>query len=316
MKFQRIGIGPVFAWMAIFSMLLLAAAPAFAVDEDIPPPADSDIPAPRSSTPPSKTPNASPLNEDESIPAPRLGDESLPEPSVDRGQEKAINQVNRPPEDDEIFLPTPNVNDNVYYAPVGTPAPRVSSEDLDWRMLSTNRPMFSLYTGLGFKSYPDPYVKQSRTSGYFVGASVRVLELAQTVFLHAFYSFSAYDVGDVGSVSNVGDNTQHMGGLLELGVGRRFSLFGTLLRRQTQIRAATLDPRLQGTENMADANNVGEEPAWYLGAGFQWDFYVIPHGSIGLHVQVEQDLYSVTLAFAMEPGVPKKLSLNYRDMEP
>ena len=52
MKFQWIGTGQVFARMAIFSLLLLAGAHnAYAVDEDIPPPADSDIPAPRSSVP-------------------------------------------------------------------------------------------------------------------------------------------------------------------------------------------------------------------------------------------------------------------------
>src|SRR5262245_11024103 len=120
MKFQRIGTLYPVARIAIFSMLLLTAslpAPrAYAVDEDIPPPADAELPAPKSSVGPAKTATESPLSEDENIPAPSLGDEALPEPSVDRGQEKARNQVNKPPADDEIFLPTPNVNDNVYYA--------------------------------------------------------------------------------------------------------------------------------------------------------------------------------------------------------
>ena len=83
MKFQRIGTGSPFgslARMAAFSLLLLAAAPsAKAVDEDIPPPADAELPAPRTTVPSVKTPNDSVLNEDESIPAPSLGEESLPE---------------------------------------------------------------------------------------------------------------------------------------------------------------------------------------------------------------------------------------------
>ncbi|MGZ3703916.1 MAG: hypothetical protein ACXVB8_12455 [Bdellovibrionota bacterium] len=297
-------------------MLLLVGAGAYAMDEDIPPPADSEIPAPQSSVGATKTPNDSAaLNEDESIPAPSLGDESLPEPSVDRGQEKAKNQVNKTPEDDEIFLPTPNVNDNVYYAPVGTPAPRVSSDDLDWRMLNTNRPAFSLYLGLGFKSYPNNFVKQNFTTGYFAGVSLRVLNLAQTLFLHAYYSFSAYDVGDVGSIANVVDNTQHMGGMLELALGRHFSLFGTLLRRQALIHSTTTNPQLTGLVNQADVADVGEPPSWYLGAAAQWDLYVVPHGSIGLHFQIERDLYALTVAFAVEPAPRKKLSLNYGDME-
>jgi hypothetical protein len=317
MKFQRIGTGQVFARMAILSLLLLAGGhTAFAGDEDIPPPADSDIPAPRTSLPETKTPNDSAvLNEDESIPAPSLGDDALPEPSVDRGQEKARNQVNKAPEDDEIFLPTPNVNDNVYYAPVGSPAPRVTADDLDWRVMNTNRPAFQLYLGAGMKSYVNPSVKQTFTNGYFVGASYRVIHIAQTLFLHAYYSFSYYDVGDVGSVPGVTDQTQQMGGILELAVGRRFSLFATLLRRQASVKAAPVNKQLAATRDLADINDVGEQPNWNLGAGLQWDFYVVPHGSLGVHVQVERNLYSLTLAMAVEPAPRKKLSLNYGDME-
>ena len=158
MKFQWIGSGLYFARCATFSLLLLGGSPAWAVDEDMPPPSEPELSAPKSSTGSKKTPNDSVLNEDESIPAPSIGDEALPEPSVDRGQEKAKNQVNKAPEEDEIFLPTPNVNDNVYYAPVGTPAPRVTAEDLDWRTMGMNRPMFSLYAGFDFKGYPNDLV--------------------------------------------------------------------------------------------------------------------------------------------------------------
>jgi hypothetical protein len=325
MKFQWIGTGQVFARMAILSLLLLAGAnAAFAGDEDMPPPADSDIPAPRTSLPVTKTPNDSAvLNEDESIPAPSLGDDALPEPSVDRGQEKARNQVNKAPEDDEIFLPTPNVNDNVYYAPVGSPAPRVTADDLDWRVMNTNRPAFSLYAGAALKSYSNTPVKASFTNGYSVAASYRVLHLGQTLFLHAYYAFSYFDVGDVGSVSNVTDQTQQLGGILELAVGRRFSLFGTLLRRQANIKAAPPKknfnalgfPLASNAQDLSDINGVGEQPNWNLGAGFQWDFYVVPHGSIGVHVQVERSLYTLTLAMAIEPAPRKKLSLNYNDID-
>lgn len=303
--------------MAILSLLLLAGAPAaYAADEELPPPAESEVPAPRSSLPATKTPGDNAvLNEDESIPAPSLGDDALPEPSVDRSQEKAHNQVNKAPEDDEIFLPTPNVNDNVYYAPVGTAAPRVSADDHDWSMLSTNRPAFSLYTGLAFKSYANTLVKQNFTNGYLLGASYRLINLGQTVFFHLFYSFSTYSIGDVGSVSQVVDNTQQMGGMLELAIGRRLSLYGTLARRQANVTSLPPDPIYRPNENIADLADVGEQPAWQLGAGLQWDFYVVPHGSIGVHLQVERDLYAVTLAWAIEPAPRRKLNLNFNDME-
>jgi len=317
MKSPLIGTGQVFARIVFFSLLLLAGAhTAQAVDEDIPPPADSDIPAPRTSLPATKSPNDNAvLNEDESIPAPSLGDDALPEPSVDRGQEKARNQVNKAPEDDEIFLPTPNVNDNVYYAPVGTPAPRVSADDLDWRILNTNRPAFSLYTGLSFKSYPNnTLVKQDFTQGFAIGGSYRVINLAQTIFLHAFYAFNVYKVGYVGSIADVVDHTQQLGGMLELALGRRFSLYGTLFRHQNDISAQNPNSNPLAVGNIADTNGIPEDPTWQLGAGLQWDFYVIPHGSIGLHLQVEKDIYAVTLAWAIEPTPRKKFSLNFDDM--
>ena len=318
MKFQRIGTGSPFgslARMAAFSLLLLAAAPsAKAVDEDILPPADAELPAPRTTVPSVKTPNDSVLNEDESIPAPSLGEESLPEPSVDRGQEKAKNQVNKPPEDDEIFLPTPNVNDNVYYAPVGTPAPRVTSEDLDWRYMTTNRPLFSLYGGLGLKAYPNSLVKQERTTGYLLGASLRMFSLSQIFFLHATYRFGSYKLGDVGSLAGVLDNTQQWGGMLELSLSRRISFFLNFLRRQALV-TTTATSLSQNPANTKDALLIGQEPSWYFGLGAQWDFYVIPHGSLGLHVEAEQDLYTVTLAMALEPAPKKKISLNYNSIE-
>lgn len=316
MKFQRIGTITPIARTAIFSMLLLAGALAHAADDDLPPPTGSDTPAPRSSVGPAKTTlDSAALSEEENIPAPSLGgDEALPEPSVDKSQERARNQVNKAPDDDEIFLPTPNSSDNIYYAPVGATAPQVSRDMSDWRSSDTNRPMFSLYAGLGFKTYANNYVKTDRTTGYSVGASVRMLTLSQVLFLHAVYRFSSYDVGDVNTVANVHDNTQHMGGMLELGVGRRLSLFASLLRRQTMVSSTGTAMAYQ-IEQKADLDGIGEEPSWYLGLGAQWDFYVIPHGSVGVHLDVEQDLYVLTLSFSMEPKPRQKLSLNYGSMD-
>lgn len=327
MKFQRIGTGQNLARIATFSLLLLASASAYAVDEDIPPPADADIPAPRTMVEHKKSATESTLGDDENIPAPSLGDESLPEPSVDRGQERAKNQVNKAPEDDEIFLPTPNVNDNVYYAPVGTPAPRVSSEDLDWRNLSSNRPVFSLFGGAGSMSFPSNLTTQSRYIGPSVGLGIRALHLGQTIFAHLYSDWTFFNLGTVGTVQQVSVRTFRIGGLLELALGRRLSGFISLFRRQGVVSSPSFDtsppPAGQLPNTLAhpanfnphDADNIGEPSEWLLGVAAQWDFYVVPHASAGVRLQAERDLFMLSLTISMEPTPPKKLTLNYGSMD-
>jgi len=298
MKFQR--IGKLTRIVTLSSMLCMAAA-SYAVDEDLPPPTGEPA-IPSTDTP-------API-EDESLPAPSLGDEALPEPSADRGQENAKNQVNRPAEDDEIFLPTPNVNDNIYQAPVGNPAPRFSSEDADWRVLTRNRPIFSMHAGIANKSYINSEVK-GRITGPSAGFSIRALSLGQTVFLHAYAGYSWFNVGDVISVSGVKDGQLQYGGILEFGVGRRFSLYGSLLRRQSQVSTEGASATSSAERNVDDLENVGDPGTFYLGAGAQWDFYVIPHGSLGLRAHMETDLFMLTLSMAMEPQPRKRLNLNF-----
>jgi hypothetical protein len=257
----------------------------------------------------------------EAAPSPSLGEDILPEPSADIGLESSKNQVNKPQESDEIFLPTPAASDSAYSAPVGSPSSRVYSDDIDWRSAGTQRPGFSIYAGTGLKSYPTALVLADRTMGISVGASVRMLSLAQTIFIHIYAGYSWYSVGDVGTapygMSQVKDETMHVGGLLEVGVGRRFSLFGSLLRRQARVSATSTasDPvtGLQIRQDPIALRDIGEEGTLHLGLGAQWDFYVIPHGSIGVHGQIEQDLVMITLAVAMEPAPRKKLSLNLNE---
>jgi len=308
MKFQRIGT----ATLLLFILLFVgSSAVAFAADEDMPPPADTTAPTPTVPTPGvSGNPATNPLSEDESIPAPSLGDEALPEPSVDRGQESTKNQVNRPPEDEDIYLPTPNVNDNINYAPVGPSAPRVTSGDSDWRANSETRPIFSAYAGVGQKTYDNTLVTSNYTSGSTVAVSVRLISIAQSAFLHLYGAYSWYSLGNVGSVNNVKDETMHAGPMLEFGLGRRFSLFGSVLRRQSIVNADFGPNR-----NLNDIGNIGQQANWQLGLGAQWDFYVVPHGSLGLHAHLEQDLYCLMITMAIEPAPRKKLSLNFDDIE-
>ncbi len=313
MHVQRIGTGyrTVFLAARIVAafIMLLGSTAGFSADDELPTPPSAEKEIPGASG--GESPNA--ISADESIPAPSLGDESLPEPSADKGQEVPKNQVNRSQESDEVFLPTPNVSENLNYAPVGTPASRGSSgNDYEWQGGSEQRPIFSLYGGTGFKSYSNNLVLDARTTGMMVGASLRMLSLAQTVFVHLYGDVGWYSVGDVGSMSQVRDETVHLGGLLEVGVGRRFSLLGSLLRRQARVSAGN-GTTIGTPQNPSDLVGVGEEGTWHLGVGAQWDFYVIPHGSVGVHFQMEQDLFMLTLAIAMEPVPRKKMTLNFNE---
>lgn len=330
MKFQRIGTGSrakksaaEVARIAIVALMLLSGGMSgsigFAADDDIPPPLDAesaDAPAP-------DMPNLE--LSDEGTPAPSLGEDSLPEPSADRAQENAANQVNQQPADDEVFLPAPGGNDSINYAPADRGATRYSSRDeREWQVMR-DRPIFTLYAGTAFKDYPgNPSyandVERTRTTGVTVGASVRVIDLAQTVFAHIYFDYSWYSVGDIGpkenpasSIAQVKDETFHIGPMIEIGVGRRISLFGSLLRRQARVSADKVGVLNVDQQDVGNLVGIGEKPTWQLGVGLQWDFYVIPHGSLGLRGHIEQDLAMVTLALAMEPAPRKKLNLNFDD---
>lgn len=301
-------------------MFFLAAAlaltpPAHAVDEDLPPPAGSE------GSPQPPLPPGNPLEEenaeDETLPSPSLGGDALPEPS-DQGAESGAYQVNRAPEDDEIYLPTPNNQDGINYAPVGTPAPRfTTAEDIDWRTNLEHRPAFSLYTGLGYKGYKNVLVKGYIT-GPSVGASYRVISLGQTLFAHAYFGMSWYSVGDVGSISDVRDETMQLGGLLELALGRRFSVHTSFMRRTSLVKAKKFTTAEEAAnhprQDVRDLEDVGEPVTYYLGIGARYDFYVIPHASIGAIAHFEQDLFMLSLAFSFEPMARRKLNLNFSDM--
>jgi hypothetical protein len=292
-------------------LLLFSVKGAFA-EEDLPAPSEEEAPPVASS--PNTAPSTPAAAEDDAIPAPTLGDDSLPEASSDQGLENSQNQVNVPPVEDDVFLPTPNVNDNIRYAPATSGGGR-SNEDYDWRSVLENRPAFSLYGGLGYKGYPTELVTTNNSSGVIVGASYRVINLAQTLFLHAYIDYAWYKLGQVGSMNLVSDETLHVGGMVEMAAGRHFSIIGSLLRRQAMVQSFKYQgsDAIEHNQNVADLGGIGEKPTWYFGLGVQWDFYVIPHGSVGLRAHLEQDLFSLTLAFAMEPAPPKKLDLNFND---
>ncbi|RZA05613.1 MAG: hypothetical protein EOP11_12410, partial [Proteobacteria bacterium] len=281
------------------------AAKAFAADDDLPAPQgtmDDEIPSGEPiGEPPAQDalPDFGASNEE-----PTANDDALPDPAGSPARN--ANQVNRQAESDDIFLPTPAVQDNVNYAPLGTPvSSRSTNEDNDWRMGMNNRPAFSFQIGGVARNYGNELVTGNKIGGIVAG-SVRVLNIAQTVFLHAYASATYISVGDVGPYPAVKDFTLHVGPMIELGIGRRLSLYGSFLRRSNTITAN------EGLyKNPAFLEYIDEPTAFQLGFGAQWDFHVVPHGSLGARVHLEKDLAMFLLTMAIEPTPRKRLSLNY-----
>lgn len=247
---------------------------------------------------------------------PAIGDpaDSLPDPSVSSDQERAQNQVNRPVDDDDVFLPTPNAQDNYNYAPLGSatsPHTQARWEEQNWKTGMQNRPAFSLHLGIGSRNYVEKAL-DTRKNGYSVAASWRFYNIGQTVFLHAYAGGTFYRIGDFGNYQNLSEFVFHVGPMLEVGIGRRLSLYGSFLRRSGTLRS---DPAKPGRPHNSEAlKYVEEETLFRPGLGAIWDFYVIPHGSLGVRVHVEQDIFMAMLTMAIEPTPPRRMNLNFRDM--
>lgn len=292
-------------------LALLLVPPAFAADDDLPPPAEGgteEIPA----TEPPPQPEFG-----EEIPSPSLGDD-LPAPAAGREGESEANKVNKYEEPDNIFLPAPGASD-YSGAPLSNPMPVYSNNAYSatsWESGMDRRPVFSLSLGPAFRSYPSTLVEETKT-GYAFGASYRAMSLGQTAFLHLMAGLSFFQIGTVQGYTNLKDQTLHLGVAAEIGIGRRMSIFGTLLRRSNYLTSAPLEPgqNRRATDPLRqgqpELQYIGEEAAIRPGLGFLYDFYVVPHGSLGVMARVEQDLAIVMLSMAIEPAPRKKMDLNF-----
>lgn len=251
--------------------------------------------------------------------------DDLPAPSLGK---EAKSKAGEPVGDS--YLPTETGTSSEFYTPgsgagtelpvAGAQSPTIfgsaPSEELFHRSTSLDRPSFQIYVGAASRSYPskalpDPF------AGVGVGISYRMLRLGQTVFLHALGEVSYFYIGNVqssgvpGSWPGVKDKTYHVGGIVEFGMGRSFSLLAGLTRRWSEISTdphvtvSALEDRLLET--------VQEKKRIQLGVGGQYDFHVIPHGSLGARLYIEQDFGMLSFVMAIEPAPKKKnMSLNYR----
>lgn len=284
-----------------------ATTPAYAAD-DLPPPNGGDTAEP---------PPQAPLPEDGTPPV--LGEEDLPEPALGQETEDSKFRVNRIDQEDEVYLPAPVTQDTVSFSPAGAPVASPSSVSADyWRSSATERPALSMQLGGAFRYYPTTLI-EDRKAGVTVGADLRLLNVAQTVFLHVFAGATYFAVGDVGqgvnTFRNIRDLTYHIGPMIEVGLGRRFSLFGAFLRRSNYITAEPRPADQTQNPDVRNLENIGEPTVYKLGVGAQWDFYVIPHGSFGLRGYVEQNFGYLALTMAIEPAPRKRFNLNFESID-
>lgn len=311
-----------FRGASLLLLLSAGAVPAFSAD-DLPPPSSGTLDELPSSPGPSPQESLDELSGGGDLPSPTLGEESaLPEPTGGP-IESSKNQVNPAETPDNIYLPNPSGGGNIDYAPVysNSISPYVNP-DSEWKSGMMGRPIFSLNGGIALRNYATSLV-EGTTNGYAVAASARVFDLGQTAFLHGLVGASFFDVGDVGpgpagpSYGSVKDRTYHVGLMGEIGIGRRLSLFGTIMRRWNDVSfdaPSGTDAQKQAVLNQRNPRMleyIGEKPGIKLGIGGQLDFYVIPHGSIGVQARIEKDYYYLGLAMALEPAPKKKMNLNF-----
>ena len=292
-------------------LLALCAAPGFAfAEDDLPPPSDGN------GAPPPPL-DQGPIGEDPpAVPLPSTGDDDLPPPSSSGNLGDPSLQVNRPVDaEDEIFLPSPQQQDTVNYAPSGVPLVNNNSVyDTNFRRDSVfDRPAFSLHAGPVVRAYATNLVTENKP-GIEAGASYRLLDIGKVVYFHLFGAISYIKVDNVGAFKGVRDTTYRFGGLIEAALGRKFSLFAGITRFQNHITTAPFDQGQVRPSNI-QLTNVGEEPYFKAGLGGQWDFYVIPHASIGARVYVEENYFSLVFTMSLEPAPRKKLSLNYQPID-
>ena len=240
------------------------------------------------------------------LPGPSLGDSAPPDNSK---------QVNRLDDEDHIYLPNPTASQDYFNPPVNNADGGVAmpqSYSTSGSSGSMDRPRLGISIGPALRSYATSLAPQASYGGV-AAATFRFLSLAQVLLFQAYFDVEYYHTSHIGNWTNVQDLNYHMGFTGELALGRKFQLYLSLLRRSNKVSA----DRSPGTSpDIKELAYVNEDPIMQFGAGAQYDFYIIPHGSIGLRLFVEPNIGYLALTFQMEPAPRKKFNLNYDDSNP
>ncbi len=231
------------------------------------------------------------------------------------------NQASSEPEE-APFLPAPKVeSEAMSQDDLNTFAARISSDgqQADYSQASLDsansakiggeldRPPFSLMLGYGSRSYGNTLVPQ-RINNVDFGVNIRLLRAGSMFSLNGNASFAWGAIGNVGAALQVSDFTTRFGLFAEMDFTRRFSLLGGLFRRTNVIKTLV-------APDSSHANDLTglilHNPAYSIGAGAQYEIYVIPHGSLGVRAYMERDYYTVSLVVSMEPRPRSRNSINY-----
>jgi len=269
------------------------------LEDDVPPPTP---PADNTQTPPLPT---TPPTQEEAAPNNSISDDSpyLPNPSAT--SEPMVQQ------DSEIeeapFLPPPAGSGELtnYYNPA--PENISYSEEEASRNSSFSKPGFGLIVGGASKNYPSTLVSGWST-GAEMGADIRFLKFSDFLSLHfnPSLSFNSGRITYTNYSLGFSDLSTRLGLFAELGIGRTFSFFGGFSRITNKIITKNF------LKAASDLNNISlDEPQYKLGGGMQYDFYVIPHGSIGLRGYAEINYVSLSFIMLMEPTPKRRTSTNY-----
>lgn len=276
--------------------------------------------------------------EEYALPVPQSSEAESP--VLSEGDPDALSPEGRSTE--ELFLPVPS--DQVGLPGVEgeteedflpfTRAGDVRHETAD---MGYRKPGWTLFAGYAMKSYE--VVVPNSMPGVEVGTHIRLLSgelFSLPMSLHAFGAVTFTSLGDIKgtavfnnaertvTVPEVQDRTYRVGALLELQLSRRFQLYGGVFKvfSEQEITNRTRKAHYFDANNNNAQVDVSAGPIYDKidddrftpGVGLQWDFYVVPHASLGLRAWAEVRYITVLLTFSAEPVPRNRNSLNF-DME-
>ncbi len=175
-----------------------------------------------------------------------------------------------------------------------------------------DKPDWTLFMGGAQKSYPTNTLSDKAT-GLAFGFNTRLLEiplpLTGNIFFNLYAAGTYLNLGDISQpnifLADATDLTVRAGVLGEWELFRRLQVFALASYQYTKIGGTGLDTH---KDRLKD-NGLK------ISLGGQYEWYVVPYGSMGLRVLVDTSLITATLTLAVAP-VPrssKPIELDFDD---
>lgn len=257
-------------------------------------------------------------------------DFALPVPAPSETNSPVLDEIDQGPltpsdATEDLFLPVPSdqvglpsVEETVeedfspFYRAGDVRHSDASSESL------VRKPGTAVWLGYATKQYSTNLLPNSQ-NGLEVGISGRlwrssIFSMPLNFNLFAAATFiSLDDLVDRGFtfVGNK-DLSIRVGGMIEWEISRRIQLFVGAGKYFTEVstKGALINEAITEVPSGATLAKVDEDPL-FVGVGAQWDFHVVPHGSIGARAWAEPGYISLLLTFTVEPIPRNRNSINY-----